>query len=101
MYYEITGDGERKDCPHTEDQINSFKEQVSENIGDAVKDNHLAPIVVSKAEAEQIVDASSLFSIELTGTLDSQKVMEVESAISAAWDEKYPGIQLYYYFKYY
>ena len=91
LYYEVTAEGVRQDCPHTTDQITQFMQQVSENIGAAVQDNHLAPLVVSSAAQDQIVEYTSLFTTEVTGSLDPQMLQNVLPAIAEAWDEKYPG----------
>ena len=91
LYYEVTAGGVRQDCPHTTDQITQFMQQVSENIGAAVQDNHLAPLVVSSAAQDQIVEYTSLFTTEVTGSLDPQMLQNVLPAIAEAWDEKYPG----------
>ena len=91
LYYEVTARGVRQDCPHTPEQITRFKQQVSENIGAAVQDNHRAPLVVSSAMRDQIVEYTSLFTTELTESLDPQTLQDVLPAVAEAWDEKYPG----------
>ena len=91
LYYEVTAGGVRQDCPHTPDQITRFNQQVSENIGAAVQDNHRAPLVVSSAMQDEIVEYTSLFTTELTESLDPQTLQEVLPVIADAWDEKYPG----------
>ena len=91
LYYEVTAGGVRQDCPHTTEQITQFMQQVSENIGAAVQDNHLAPLVVSSAMRDQIVEYTSLFTTEVTESLDPQTLQNVLPAIAEAWDEKYPG----------
>ena len=81
----------RQDCPHTTEQIAQFMQQVSANIGAAVQDNHLAPLVVSSAMQDEIVEYTSLFTTEITGSLDPETLQEFLPAIAEAWDEKHPG----------
>ena len=92
LYYEVTAGGERQDCPHTDEQVAMFLAQVTENIGASVMDNHLGPLVVSRASADQTIEYTRLFISKFSDALDPTVIASVLQAIADAWDDKYPGV---------
>ena len=92
LFYEVTTGGVRQDCPHTEEQVSMFMETVTENIGDAVVDNHLAPLVVSRATSGQTIEYSTLFMTEFTEPLEPDVIDDALEAIADSWDKRYPGV---------
>ena len=81
--------------------MKTFTEQVSAEIGN-ITDNLLGPIIVSKAKADAIVEATSVFTTEIKKPLmqGSEEVTQLESALAKALTDKHPGTDHHFYTPY-
>lgn len=90
-YFEVTVDGVRQECPHTPDEIQAFRDQVSEDIDD-LTDNTMGPLELSAAMEEDLVESALLFTAELNDPVEPDTVDDVLDALEELWDEKFPGV---------